>query len=218
MSKNLFWGGLKQIEELIHQFSDAVGDCLTCSFEALQLYLKEGETSQVVSACETSHKMESAADKIRREIIDLLLSGSMLPNARADMMNLLECMDNIADDAEDLVDFLILPHLEMEKLNQVLLGQMLEKITEQYNVLKEAVKALFEDSSLLLQLTRELEEIDSDVDKMEKQLIHELADIKSFTLSEKVIYRDFVKRIADISNTIENAGDQLEVVVAVRQG
>ncbi len=218
MGRTVFFGGIGRIEELFTEFNETVEQCLIRSYDALRRYMCEDDTSEVSDGWDACHELESEADRIRREIINELLSGSLLPNARADVMNLVEEIDTIADTAQGLIDDIMLTHLDVQKLDVDLINAMMDKITEEYGVLKEAVHRLFSDADRLVELTKEIEELDKEVDGIASRIIRGIAGEESFSVSDKVFYRDFIKKIRHPSKLIENASDRLEIVVAVRKG
>ena len=212
------WGNYRKVEELFQQFSDAVGESLKHAFTGIQ-GLAEGATKDaVLESVRRSHEFESKADDLRREVINHLVQGSLMPNTRGDMMNLLELIDDIADEAEDLLDPFFVRFLDFNLLSQDGLLDMMREIEQQYKLLIQAVQYLFEDMSNIVDLTHEIEEIESRVDDIEERMLLHVLDNDEIDLPTKMLYRMFVRNLAGLANIIEDSGNQLEVIVAVRSG
>ena len=60
-----------------------------------------------------------------------------------------------------------------------------------------------------------IDELESEADKIEADLIEKIfsSDMDGF---EKIMLRDFIKRIAQISDRAENVGDRIRIIVAKR--
>jgi len=212
------WGNYRRVEELFEKFAEEVGQALSYSFDALKEYIDNGETDRALELSKYAHQAESTADDLRRDIINQLVKGSLMPNTRADMMNLLEFMDDVADESEDLLDHFIWLSLDLTEVDKHSMDNMMEKILEQYNLLAKAVKLLFSDMSDIVSLTNQIENIESQVDDIEEAMIRKLARREDIGLAEKLVYKDFLHKTSSLANIIENAANQLEVIVAVRSG
>ncbi len=212
------WGNYRKVEELFQQFSDAVGQSLKHAFTAIQ-DLSQGATAEsVAESVRLAHKFESRADDLRREVINHLVQGSLMPNTRGDMMNLLELIDDVADEAEDLLDPFFVRFLDFGLLSQDGLTDMMGQIEQQYEMLIQAVQYLFVDMSNIVTLTHEIEEIESRVDDVEEAMILHVLDNEDMDLATKMLYRTFIRNLAGLANIIEDSANQLEVIVAVRSG
>ncbi len=213
-----FWGDAKKIEILVLEFCEEVEKCLKTSFNAMEVYIEKGETEKVIELSTTSHNAETNADKIRRKIIKYLLEGSLLPNTRADFMNLLEYIDDIADDAESLLDSFILPSLDLKEVDKEQIKEIMVKLSKQYELLKEGIAILFSDTNQAIEKVGMLEKLEKEIDEIEEKLIRKIGSRQDISIAEKLVYREFISKIADIGDVIENTGDQLEIMIAVRKG
>jgi len=213
-----FWGKFSEIEELVDQLVEKVEECLKTCLEGISVYQREGEDEEVKALMKRAHNTESEADEIRREIISKLLQGSLLPNTRGDLMALIENIDDIADSAEDILDTIIFPSLDLSDVNQEHFAEMLEQIEEQYEVMKKAVHMIFQDINQAVVYTSRLESIESNVDDLEENIIRNMAQRKDISAAEKLAYRDIVHRISNLADIIENVGDRIEIMVVVRKG
>jgi len=213
-----FWGKFNKIEDLFDKLIDSVEECLFNTLDAIPEYIENGENKEVKKLSKIIHQAESEADEYRREIISELIQGALMPNTRVDLMNLIENIDDIADSAEDVLDSTLFIALDLSELSKKQIQEMTDLIKKQYKTLKEAAKHLFKDMIQSLGKTSELEHLESMVDDYEEKIIRKISQRKDIELARKLAYRDTVSQIANLADIIENAGDNIELIIAVRRG
>ncbi len=212
------WGGFDRIESDFEKLTDEVNDCMSCSFQAMLTYIDEGETEKVRELNKNVHKSESQADSIRRDILNNIIEGSLMPSTRVDMLNLLEAIDDIADHTEDMLDEIIFLHLDFCCLDEEKLKEMTELIEEQYSKMEKGIKVLFEDMNQSLVYAGELEELESKVDGIEEEITRSAGKLDHISPGEKLAQRSLIKKVSDTADIIENVGDNMETIVSVRKG
>ncbi len=212
------WGDFERIEADFQRLTESVGECIDQAFQAMRVYLEEGETNKVRKLNQGVHDRESQADDIRREIITSIIRGSLMPHTRGDMLNLLEAIDDIADHVEDILDEIIFLHLDFCCLNKEKLRDMTDLIEKQYDKMTSGVDVLFEDMSQALIYAGELEDIESEIDRIEEEITREVGQIEDLSDGKKLAHRSLIKNVSDTADIIENVGDHMETMVSVRKG
>ena len=215
---SVFWGKFEEIEDLFENLTESVEECLFNTLDLIVEYIENGENEKVKELSKVVHEAESNADEYRREIINKLLQGSLMPNTREDLMKLIENIDDIADNAEEVMDSTLFISLDLSQLNQKQVEEMISQIKKQYKTLKKAVSYLFQDMHQALAQTAQLENIESIVDDIEEKIIRKISSRNNLELAQKLAYRDTIMKISDLADTIENAGDVIEIIVAIRRG
>lgn len=212
-----FGGDFDQLEDDFKNMVKSVEECLDDAFKAIILYLNEGENEEVRRLNKKVNASESRADDYRRNIIRSILKGSLMPNTRADILNLIEAIDDVADNMEDALEEIIFLNLDFCCINEDKFLEIMDLIEKQYAEMTEGVDLLFTDMSQALVYARRLEEIESEIDDIEESLIREIGQIPDITIAEKIIHRQLIKNVSDIANIIENVGDHIEIIVSVRK-
>ncbi|MFW6266545.1 MAG: DUF47 domain-containing protein [Halanaerobiales bacterium] len=215
---NRLWGDFDKIESDFIKLTECVGKCLEKSFEVITLYIKEGENEKVIDLNKTVHDKESEADDIRRDIVNNITRGSLMPNTRVDILELIEGIDDIADHTEDILDEIIFLQLDFCCLNEEKLKKMIKLIKEQFKKLSKGVNDLFNDMNQALLYASELERIESEVDAIEEDITREIGKVENISTADKLAHRSLVKNVSDTADIIENAGDIIETIVSVRKG
>lgn len=213
-----FWGDTNKIVDLFEEHEETVESCLDKFVKTIELYIDEGGSKKVKILSKEVHTLETEADKIRRKIIKLLIKEKyLLPNTRRDFLNLLEYIDKVADYAEAALDYVILQDMDISDIGKKYLIDVLKMTVEQYKLLKKAVKLLFENIDDAYEFVAEIEEIESQIDDIERILISRISKRDELSYGLKSLYRDFVTMIANISDIIEDAGDEIELIIAMRK-
>jgi uncharacterized protein Yka (UPF0111/DUF47 family) len=130
-------------------------------------------------------------------------------------MNLVENIDNVADEAEEVLDNLLFVGADVSMLDKEGIRSMFDLLEEQFAVLKESVQFLFEDIFQAAGKTITLQRIEAEIDKKEEAIMRKLK-AEEQDLATKMFCQKTVKAIADIGDVIENAGDDIAVIVAVK--
>lgn len=213
-----FWGDTDKIVDLFEEHEETVQSCLEKFIKTIELYIDEGGSEKVKNLSTEVHELETKADEIRRKIIKLLIKEKfLLPNTRRDFLNLLEYLDKVADYAEAALDYVILQDMDISEIGKNYLSDVLAMTLEQYNLLKKAVRLLFENIDDAYEYVTKIEEIESQIDDIERILISRISKRDELSYGLKGLYRDFVTMIANISDVIEDAGDEIELIIAMRK-
>ena len=164
------------------------------------------------------HRKEHEADILRRKILQLIEKGAFIATVRGELLNFVERVDNIADKAEAVGDYYVLysPHIKEKEYSKL---KEISKITlEAFEKLIEAYKNLFDNFEETLFYCREIEGLEEEVDKIEWDLKKALFNKNNNEdLAMKILKKDFINHLADISDRIEDASDILEIMVMKRK-
>ncbi len=213
------WSDTNKVEELFLKHTDKVKECLDVFFDLIKMYIEQGKSKQVLGLSEQVHSLETEADDIRREIIHLLIGKSfLLPNTRRDFLSLLEYIDKVADYSEAITDYIFLQDMDISSIGKSKLEEIFIITEKQFKLLQRAVGFLFKDINRAFELVLEIDQLESEVDVIERLLISRLTKERpDLDLCTKILYRDFINMVANISDKIEDAGDEIEIIIALRK-
>ena len=93
-TKSLF-GQSKQLEQQIDQFVDILSEVGLVFKSIIAMYLNNGNTDELDEMVKQVSGMESKADKITKDVEHALYEESLIPDARSDVLRLLEHMDEL---------------------------------------------------------------------------------------------------------------------------
>ncbi len=211
-------GEEQELIELYQQHSHLVRDCLNAFVQAMKLYIDKGLDEETRNFIDEVNSLESKADEVRRDIIRLLIDKRyLLSNTRRDFLTLLEYTDKVADFSESTLDYIVLESMDISEMGENQLNKIVDITMEMFEELEGAIDYVFKDHQKAIDRVEEIEKKESEIDSLEKNLIQRLSKRDDLTPGQKGLYKDFLIMLSDLSDIIEDAGDEIEVIVALRR-
>lgn len=204
----MFFDKEEKVYDLLKEHADMVLKSVHHLNSSLE-YFFAGNDDKVFMLAEKVAKAETKADAILKEINTELYKGAHLPAVREDFIELAELFDDIADNAENVSDFISYQNPRIpEKWHEDYLHVM-ERTLEATEELKKTFELLFSKMEEAFDYSENVKDIEDDIDELEDEIILQIFQ-SDLSLAEKMHYRDFVIRIGFISNTAENASDKIQ--------
>lgn len=209
----------KEVKKLIDEHVKKVGECLDYFENCFEAYF-QGELAKAQSVHKSCDHIETEADVLRREIGDHLFSGAFLPIERKDIYMMTDCVDEIANKAETACDVVVYQSPEVPEAYVKTLREIVKIIIEMFCVFQDAVK-LYEPydalqvHDVLAAIKEKINSIgvmESEIDKKEEALLITIFH-SDLPLANKIQMESFLRRVAEISDVIEDAADRLYVLV-----
>jgi len=209
----------REVKKLIDEHVKKVGKCLECFQDCFEAYFL-GEFVKAQTIHDNCDHIETEADVQRREIGDHLFSGAFLPIERKDIYMMTDCVDEIANKAETASDIVVYQSPEVPEAYVKTLREIVEIIMEMFHTFQEAVKFYepydaLQSHDVLATIKEKINFIgvmESKIDKMEEALLITIFH-SDLPLANKIQMESFLRRIAKISDVIEDAADRLYILV-----
>ncbi len=212
----MFWRKQKEIETLVLEHLGHVDATLQAFSQSLNAYLGEGDVETADKFALETHRAEGRADDARRRIEAQLLSGSLLPTSRRDILQVIEQVDRLANAAEEILDYLLLQRV---RVPDEIMPEITEIGVQSNNVfaeVKEAVTSLFEKIDEALEHTKNIEHLEGEVDHLERRATKRLFAL-DIELARKLQISGFIQRLVRLSDRAEDLSDLIELIVAARR-
>ncbi|MFA7427051.1 TIGR00153 family protein [Mesotoga sp.] len=203
------------IIQLFNEHLDFISRTLE-NLEKVFLASQNDDLSSVEIYSEEVRKMESAADAKRREMENSMYQGAFLPNFRGDFLGLAESFDKVANEAENVVDQIVLQHLVIPSELKTDLLKQVQLAAETFEASKEAAVNLFQELSVAEEKIKETERLENTEDSHERALVKKIFEM-NLSLAEKRQLRELVLSIGDIANLSEDCSDRMEIIVLKRR-
>jgi predicted phosphate transport protein (TIGR00153 family) len=203
----------KEVIELIGKHTDKMKECLSSAIKTSEAYLESNVDEAKILGQETD-KLEFEADLIRFEIRDILYSGAYMPLIRADIYQLIESIDMVANAAEKCCDCFL---NQRPVIPDFLIPDYLEIVKESLGVgvpLKHAVLCYLEGIcpiEVARQHSKQIGILEATVDKMEWDITMKIFS-SELDYSHKLHLRICLDKIVKVSDLAEDAADRLELV------
>ncbi len=210
------FGKSKELEGEIENFLFTIQHAAMVFYEAIKDYCA-GEFELFEKRSEEIRSLESKADELRREIKRKLYVHMLIPDARGDVLGLLETLDDVVDAAESIVLHFSMEMPDIPEEYRTDIIKMAEYSERTVDELVKAANAFFTDIRTTNDYINKVYFFEHEVDKIEERIKRALFKTKDIdSLSHKMHLRGFIERIADLSDLAEQVADRLSVYVIKR--
>jgi predicted phosphate transport protein (TIGR00153 family) len=208
------FGRMKALESEVDQFLDQITTGTLCMREALRAYLS-GDDEDFQRRLEMVREYEHRADELRKSVESTLYTYSLIPESCADVMGLLEHLDDVIDCAKHILeDFEVqIPDVEVGFLDQF--ADLTSKSVHAVEHVVEAARCFFRDESRLRDCIVKVEFYESEVDRAGlrlKKMIYE----SEMDLARKHHLRYFADALGSLSDIAEAVGERL-VIASIKR-
>jgi hypothetical protein len=205
----------RRVEELISEHLRQVAEAIDAFAQAIDAYLA-GDLSRAEELALATHKAEGRADDVRRKVEAEILRGALLAGSRRDILEIIEETDKLANAAEATLDYLIPQRVDIPPQLTDLIKSIVKRSQDIFAEVNQALHLLFSDMGQALEKTRHIEELESQVDHLEREAIEKLFGM-DLDLAHKLHVRDFIGILVEISDRAEDLSDRIEIMVAQRR-
>ncbi len=212
----MFWKKHKEIEALVLEHLGHVDATLQAFSRSLDAYLREGDVEIADRYALETHQAEGRADDARRRIETQLLSGSLLPTSRRDILQIIEQVDRLANAAEEILDYLLLQRVEVPDEIMPEITEIGVQSSDVFTEVKAAVTGLFRKVDEALEHTKVIEHLEGEVDHLERRATKRLFAL-DIELARKLQISGFIQRLVRLSDRAEDLSDLIELIVAARR-
>lgn len=196
-----------KVDRLIKKHIEEVGAGIEAFKETVFAYL-DGDLERFSKMAELTDNKESDADAARREAEDALYSGGYLPIYREDFSILLDLIDDMADGAEQVADFLLTETPRVPSQWKEGLKQIAEKTLESFLAVQKCFDFLYEDMGKAYSCGQQVRSLEKEIDGLQDDILRKVFR-SDLSLVEKIHLRELVLKLGQISNSAENASDKV---------
>jgi len=211
------WKGESDIHGMIESHVDLVVETLEKFQEGMVLWVEECDLDQANKLALETHNLEGDADDLRRDIEMKLLNGALMARSRRPLLDIVERTDKLANAAEASLDFTLLQKIELPEELVPTTKEILELSVEIVDDVQDALKALFGGNGEVLEYTEAIEEVEGKIDTLERDFVQDLFNMEDLELAEKILLRQYLEALVEISDRAEDLSDELEILTATRK-
>jgi predicted phosphate transport protein (TIGR00153 family) len=152
---------------------------------------------------------------MRREIEYLLYGKALLPESRGDVLGLLETYDKLPNIAETVAFVMSCQKtvLPAELVPQY--KELIEINLDAYRLARRAVETLMNNPKAALHATKDIEHKESESDHLERKMVRAIFE-RDDTTGDKIIYKEIVLLIGEISDRAERVADRVGITAIKR--
>jgi len=200
----------RQVEEWIDELLDIVSEAGLSFREAIRLYRDNGADERYEQRLDQLTRYETKGDELRRSVEQALYRETLIPDARRDVLQLLEELDDIIN-----------KYLEVLWYFSIETPEIPDELKESYTVLTDqstaateclvlASRAFFRDPATINDHLHKVRFYESEADRSVTRLRQHIFAM-DLPLCRKIHLRFFAERIVWISDLAEDVTDQLTI-------
>lgn len=217
MLKNIFSNHAQELQNDINKYLEVVSNSNMVFKRDSKNYVK-GNTEAFEDALDEINKLENSADEFQKNIKYKLYKYMLIPEARGDVLSLLENIDNIVDHIKKL---LVQFSIERPTIPEVIkddLFRLIDMVSNSVDELVKCLRAYFTNISRVNEYANKVHFYEHEADKLEeslKRIIFNDSSIEVF--SKKTHLRYFIEKISEISDRAETISERTSVAAIKRR-
>ena len=209
------FGQTKQLEREIDQFVDILSEVGLVFKTIIPLYLTNGASDKFDEMVEQVREMESKADKITKEVERTLYEETLIPDARSDVLRLLEHMDEIIGMYQGNCYHFSIQKPDFPKEFHENLNNLTETVVNCVESLCLTVRSFFRDIKSVRDNAHKVTFYEKESDKQFSTLARKIFDT-DLSLDKKMHLRYFVEKIDRICDLAEDIADEVQIYAIKR--
>jgi predicted phosphate transport protein (TIGR00153 family) len=213
-TESLF-GQTKQLEREIDQFVDILSEVGLVFKSIVSLYLNNGNTDKFDEMVKQVSGMESKADKITKEVERALYEDTLIPDARSDVLRLLEHMDELIGMYQGNCYHFSIQKPDFPKDFHEDLINLSETVVNCVESLCLTVRSFFRDIKSVRDNAHKVTFYEKESDIQFSSLARKIFN-SDLPLDQKMHLRYFVEKIDRICDHAEDIADEIQIYTIKR--
>lgn len=211
----MLWGRQKQLEEGLASYRDEVLESVREMVKTFERCSGAYDICFLKECSDAVHAHERRADDLRREVEVLMYTKALFPESRGDILALVETMDKVANQAEKVVWMMRTHRLVIPAPFQPGMLHLARVCLTCAEALVEAAGRLFSNYAAATEAIGRVDQLESEADRLEAELT-EAVFASSLDGFQKLLMRDLIHHLAQLSDRTQNVADRVRIIVAKR--
>lgn len=209
-------GGEEAVARLIREHLAQVRAAVESMGEGVRALLAGRPAAELKELARETHLREGRADDVRREAEQALVEGALFAGSRRTLLKLIDGADRLANAAEATMDYLTLQGVRLPELLHPLVEEIVEVTLAQVGDVEACIGALLAGEPEAERLAEAVEHAEGRVDDLERRCVTRLF-ATDLSLAEKLLIRDFLAMLVEISDRAEDLSDLVLAALAARR-
>lgn len=209
MAIKLF-GRTRRLIGEIDDFLTLLAECALTFGEAVRTYLEQGASERFHERLTQVSEGESRADALRRGIQRDMYAETLMPDARGDILSLLESLDEIINRLNETLWYFASEQPQIPDKLKDEYASLLTPTIESVEALVLAARSFFRDAESVNDHLHKVHYYEKEADQVVGHLKSGIFS-SDLSLAEKIHLRFFAERIVWVSDTAEDVADELAI-------
>lgn len=215
MNKMRLFGRTKDLEGQIDEFLDKLSEAAVIFRLAVRTYLKEGANGDFKSKLKAVNKLESEADDLRRNIEKELYTHTLIPDARGDVLGLIETLDHLLNLFEGTLWAIAIEKPDISSEFMPGFRKLTNMVVQAADALVLAARSFFRAPHMVGDHNHKVMIYEKEADKISTRLKMDIFDAE-IELAHKAHLRNFVEQIDNVADWAEDVADRLAIYAIKR--
>ena len=203
------------LENKIDLFHDKLLDAAMTFKKAIRIYLKEKRSEEYKKINKQIKQIEHDADNLRRDIEAKLYTQNLIPDLRADVLNLVENLDKVINKFDEVVYEFYIEQPDIPEEYHMRFKEICDLSSECAENLSIASRAFFRDFSSVRDFSQKVYFIEHESDVSSGRLKQAIFD-SDMELANKLQLNNLTSEIAEIADIAEDCVDELLIFTIKR--
>lgn len=213
--KMSLFSGTRELEAKIDEMHDQVIESVVAFSDAFDIYLKEKRSAKYRSASKKMKQIEAKADDLRREIESRLYIYNLIPDLRADVLQLVENIDKVINEFDEVAHKFYIEQPDIPEKYQSKFRKLVKEVSECAENMAIASRAFFRDFTTVRDYSRKVYILEQASDKTWAELKQNVFD-SDMELAHKIQLNTLIGDVADIADKAEDCIDALLIFTIKR--
>lgn len=205
----------KSLESKIDLFHDKIIDAAMTFKKAIRVYLTEQRNDEYKKLSKQIKQIEHDADGIRRDIESRLYEQNLIPDLRADVLNLVENLDKVINKFDEVCYRFYIERPEFPSEYHLRMLELCDQVTDCCENMAIASRAFFRDISTVRDYSQKVYFMEHETDLTSGHMKEAIFD-SELPLANKLQLSNLVTEVADIADIAEDCIDELLIFTIKR--
>ncbi len=205
----------RALEAEIDKFLDLMSEGGLLFKHAVLTYLDHGNSAEFDEKLHQVNEIESSADDLRRSIENQLYAQTLIPDARGDVLGLLENLDNITNQIEGTLWGFAIEKPDIPAVYKDDFRELIEMVVEAVEAVVLSSRAFFRNIEAVGDHNHKVMFYEKEADKASTKLKRAIFG-SDLELAHKTHLRHFVENLDNVADWSEDVADRLAIYVIKR--
>jgi len=210
------FGTARTLQNQIDEFLDAVAEGSLVFAQALSHYLDEGPDELLEERYEQISDLERRGDQLRRHLETTLFTEMLIPDARGDVLGLLDDLDHLLDQLKKALQGFVIEQPEFPVEARAKMKALVAAVAGSVEATVSAARTYFRDPAAVRDLIHKIGHHEHEADLLGIHL-RKLIFASALPLERKLYLRLAVIALDAVADKAEDTGDRL-AIYAVKRG
>ncbi len=205
----------KSLENKIDLFHDKIIDVAMTFKKAVRVFLAEKRSEEYRKLSKQIKQIEHDADGLRRDIESKLYAQNLIPDLRADVLELVENLDKIINRFDEVSYKFYIERPDFPPEYHMRMTELCEQVADCTENMAIASRAFFRDFSTVRDYSQKVYFIEHETDLTSGRMKEAIFD-SDMPLANKIHLCNIISEVADIADIAEDCIDELLIFTIKR--